>query len=145
MRIAVGHANPDFDAYAATVAAVKRFPGARGVFLGSQNRNVREFHGMHQGFLDFIDLRDLDIDAVDHLVMVDTRDPGRIGELGRVARDTDVDVIIYDHHPPAKGDLTTADDRSMQTGAATSWASTRTRGRSPTRTPPRSTPRRPRT
>ena len=41
MQLAVGHANPDFDAYAATVAATKLFPGMRGVFLGSQNANVR--------------------------------------------------------------------------------------------------------
>ena len=40
MQVAVGHANPDFDAYAATVAATKLFPGAKGVFLGSQNGSV---------------------------------------------------------------------------------------------------------
>lgn len=120
MRIVVGHANPDFDAYAATVAGVRRFPGARGVYLGSQNRNVREFHTLHQDFLDFIDLRDLDLGKIESLVMVDTRDPGRIGELGKVALRDGVEVIVYDHHPPTSDDIVGADDRSREVGATTS-------------------------
>lgn len=120
MRIAVGHANPDFDAYAATVAAVKRYPGSKGVYLGSQNRNVREFHNLHQDFLDFVDLRGLDLDAIETLVMVDTRDPERIGELGPVALRSGVEVIVYDHHPAAEGDVQGAEDHSRETGATTS-------------------------
>ena len=62
MQIVVGHANPDFDAYASTVAATKLFPGAKGVFLGTQNANVREFHNLHEEFFDFVDLKGLDLD-----------------------------------------------------------------------------------
>lgn len=120
MQLAVGHANPDFDAYAATVAATKLFPGTKGVYLGSQNDNVREFHNLHEGLLDFVDLKGLDLDAVTRLVMVDTRDPGRIGELGEVALSPDVEVVVFDHHPPAEGDLTGVDDRSLEVGATTS-------------------------
>lgn len=120
MQIVVGHANPDFDAYAATVAATKLFPGSKGVFLGTQNANVRSFHNLHQDFLEFVDLRGLDLSAITRLVMVDTRDPSRIGELEEVARDPDVEVIVYDHHPPAEGDITGADDRSLDVGATTS-------------------------
>lgn len=120
LSVAVGHANPDFDAYAATVAATKLFPGTKAVFLGTQNANVREFHNLHAEFLDFADLRGLDLTHVQRLVMVDTRDPGRIGELGGVALDADVEVVVYDHHPAAEGDLEAADDRSLPVGATTS-------------------------
>ena len=120
MQIVVGHANPDFDAYASTVAATKLFPGAKGVFLGSQNVNVREFHNLHEEFLEFVDLKTLDFSAVRSLVMVDTRDPDRLGELAAVAKRADVDVIVYDHHQPQPGDITGADDRSVDTGATTS-------------------------
>ncbi|MDZ4063890.1 MAG: DHH family phosphoesterase [Coriobacteriia bacterium] len=120
MQIVVGHANPDFDAYAATVAATKVFPGARGVYLGSQNANVRAFHNLHEEFLDFVDLKGLDLSAVTRLVMVDTRDASRIGEIGSVALRPDVEVIVYDHHPPAEGDLTGVDDRSLDVGSTTS-------------------------
>jgi tRNA nucleotidyltransferase (CCA-adding enzyme) len=120
IEIAVGHANPDFDAYASTVAATKLFPGAKGVFLGTQNINVREFHNLHEEFLDFVDLRGLDLSRIGRLIMVDTRDPGRIGELQPVALDPDVDLIVYDHHPPMADDVTRGDDRSQVTGATTS-------------------------
>jgi tRNA nucleotidyltransferase (CCA-adding enzyme) len=119
VTLAVGHANPDFDAYASTVAATKLFPGARGVFLGTQNANVREFHNLHEEFLDFVDLKGLDLGAVERLVVVDTRDAGRIGELGPVALDPAVEVIVYDHHPQMADDLRRGDDRSESTGATT--------------------------
>lgn len=120
MRIVVGHANPDFDAYAATVAATKLFEGAKGVFLGSQNANVRAFHNLHEEFLDFVDLRGLELDEVDSVVMVDTRDPDRIGEIGPLVEGGRVEVIVYDHHPPQEGDIEGAEDRSIEVGATTS-------------------------
>lgn len=119
-ELVVGHANPDFDAYASTVAATKLFPGAMGVFLGSQNANVREFHNLHEDFVDFVDLKGLDTSRVKRLIMVDTRDAGRIGELGPVATRAGVEVIVYDHHPPGEGDLPGVEDRSAETGATTS-------------------------
>jgi len=120
MRIVVGHANPDFDAYASTIAATKLFEGSKGVFLGSQNANVRAFHNLHEEFLDFVDLRGLDLSAVDSVVMVDTRDPSRLGEVGETIGRPGVEVIVYDHHPPQEGDVQGADDRSREVGATTS-------------------------
>jgi len=120
VRIVVGHANPDFDAYASTVAVTKLFEGTKGVFLGSQNTNVRSFHNLHEEFFDFVDLRGLDLAAVDSVVMVDTRDPDRVGEFREVVTRPGVDVVIFDHHPPQEGDLVGADDRGVQVGATTS-------------------------
>ena len=120
MQVVVGHANPDFDAYASTVAGLRLFPGSKGVFLGTQNANVRAFHYLHEEFFDFVDLRHLDIASITRLVMVDTRDPERLAELASVARREDVDVIIYDHHPAQDGDLTRGADRSREVGATTS-------------------------
>ncbi len=119
MRIVVGHANPDFDAYASTVAATRLLDGALGVFLGSQNSNVREFHNLHEDFVRFVDLKGLDLAEVDSVVMVDTRDPRRIGELGAVVLRPGVDVVIYDHHRPQEGDLVVEEDHSIECGATT--------------------------
>jgi tRNA nucleotidyltransferase (CCA-adding enzyme) len=119
MRIVIGHANPDFDAYASTVAGSKLFPGAKGVFLGSQNANVRAFHNLHEEFLDFTDYRELDEREIDAVVMVDTRDPDRLPDFADVVRRDDVEVIVYDHHPRQRGDIETAEDRSLDVGATT--------------------------
>ena len=118
--LAVGHANPDFDAYAAMVAATKLYEGTRAVYLGSQNANVREFHNLHEEFVPFVDLKSIDPAQVERVIMVDTRDPGRIGEIGAVVSRPGVEVIVYDHHPPQEGDLVPAEDRSMVVGATTS-------------------------
>lgn len=120
MQVVIGHANPDFDAYAATVAATKLFPGSTGVFQGTQNANVRAFHNLHKEFLEFTDFKGLDLDSIDRVIMVDTRDPSRVGEFGDVVLRADVEVIVYDHHPPAEGDLEGVDDRSLEVGATTS-------------------------
>lgn len=119
-QVVVGHANPDFDAYAAMVAATKLYPGAKAIYLGSQNANVREFHNLHEDFLEFADLKTLDMTAITRVVMVDTRDPGRIGELSAVVERPDVDIVVYDHHPRAEGDIAKADDHSIAVGASTS-------------------------
>ena len=129
MQIVVGHANPDFDAYASTVAAIRLYPGAKGVFLGSQNANVRAFHNLHEEFFDFVDLKGLDFDAVTRVIMVDTHDPDRIGEIGEIVRRPGVEVVIYDHHPHQQGDLECADDRSASVGATTSILATELRQR----------------
>jgi len=96
--ITVGHANPDFDAYASMVAATKLYEGTRAVYLGSQNANVREFHNLHQEFVPFVDLGELDFDAIERVIMVDTREADRIGEIGAVVTRPGVEVIVYDHH-----------------------------------------------
>lgn len=119
MRLVAGHSNPDFDAYAATVAATKLYPGAKGIFRGSQNVNVRAFHNLHEEFLDFIDFNEVDLSAVDSVVMVDTRDPDRLPGLADVVRRRDVEVVVYDHHPPQTGDIEGAEDHSMDVGSTT--------------------------
>jgi tRNA nucleotidyltransferase (CCA-adding enzyme) len=119
VRLVAGHSNPDFDAYAATVAATRLFPGAKGVFRGTQNVNVRAFHNLHEEFLDFIDFSEIDLSTVDSVVMVDTRDPDRLPGLAEVVRRRGVEVIAYDHHPPQAGDVEGAEDHSMDVGSAT--------------------------
>lgn len=119
-QLVVGHANPDFDAYGAMIAATKLYRGAKAVFLGSQNANVRDFHNLHEEFLDFVDVRAIDAEAVERVIMVDTRDAGRIGEIGDIVRRPGVEIVVYDHHPRAAYDLQVGDDRSMDVGATTS-------------------------
>lgn len=118
--VVVGHANPDFDAYAAMIAATKLYDGTRAVYLGSQNANVREFHNLHEEFVPFADLKTLDLDRIERVIMVDTRDPGRVGELAKVVDRPGVQVIVYDHHPRQEGDITGVEDHSLMVGATTS-------------------------
>ncbi len=105
MDLIIGHVNADFDSLASMVAAEKLYPGAVKTFAGSINRNVREFLALHGDVLEFVDARTLDKEAVDRLIVVDTRIPSRLGDLEEVARRPGVEVFLYDHHPSTPSDL----------------------------------------
>lgn len=119
MEIIASHANPDFDACASMVAATKIYPEARAVFLGSQNRNVREFFALHGGMVSFLELGQVDTEAISRLIVVDTRVADRLGELAAVAERRDLEVFCYDHHPASPEDMRCVRDFSREVGATT--------------------------
>ena len=62
------------------IAARKLYPGAAMVFPGGQERTLREFFQKNTQYtLDFQRLRDIDLDRVDRLILVDVRQSNRIG------------------------------------------------------------------
>jgi tRNA nucleotidyltransferase (CCA-adding enzyme) len=117
MEIITGHVNTDFDSLASMVAARKLYPQAYMVFPGSVNRNVREYIALHGDMFDFMDLRSLDLDTVTRLIVVDTRQADRLGELEPLARQKDLEVFIFDHHPPNRNDIRSSHDMSEEVGA----------------------------
>ena len=78
------------------MAATKLFPGCHGVYLGSQNANVRDFHNLHEEFLDFIEVRDVDVD-VHQSAVVGHLEAERGHALG--AREDDGEGIRLPRHP----------------------------------------------
>ncbi len=100
------HVNADFDALASMLAASKLYPGASLAFPGSQEKNLRNFF-LNSTFylLNITKIKKIDIDAIKRLILVDTRQKGRIGDFARVADRQDVEIHIYDHHPAASDDV----------------------------------------
>ncbi|MGH3015478.1 MAG: DHH family phosphoesterase, partial [Gaiellaceae bacterium] len=98
MDVIVSHANTDFDALAAMLAARRLYPGAVIALSGSLNRNVREFYRLHADELELAEPGRLDLGAIRRLVIVETVQPERLGEFERVARDPSVEVVVFDHH-----------------------------------------------
>jgi len=107
MRIAeliATHTNTDFDGFAAMVAAHKLYPEASICLGGAVNRNVREFQALHADLVPVVDPGDVDRDAVERLILVDTVHPNRLGDLGDLCEREGVHVVAFDHHAHA-GDL----------------------------------------
>jgi tRNA nucleotidyltransferase (CCA-adding enzyme) len=96
--VIVSHANTDFDALGAMLAARRLYPGAAIALSGSLNRNVREFYRLHADELDLLDPGRVDPGSIRRLVVVETVHAERLGEFERVARDPDVEVVVFDHH-----------------------------------------------
>ncbi|TYP00091.1 tRNA nucleotidyltransferase (CCA-adding enzyme) [Geothermobacter ehrlichii] len=106
MEIITTHVNADFDCLGAMIAARKLYPEAEMVFPGSRERNLREFFLRSTAYaFDFKRLRDIDLAAVDRLILVDVSQSERIGPFGDLARNPQIQVHIYDHHPAESSDL----------------------------------------
>jgi tRNA nucleotidyltransferase (CCA-adding enzyme) len=106
MDVITTHINADFDCLGAMIAARRLYPDAAMVFAGSQERSLREFLLRSPlGAPEFKRVRDIDLDRIERLILVDVRQSDRIGPFGEVARRPGVDVHIYDHHPEGQADV----------------------------------------
>jgi tRNA nucleotidyltransferase (CCA-adding enzyme) len=106
LTVITTHINADFDAMASLLAAQKLYPRAVVVFPGSQEANLRNFFVKSMVYLfNMTDIKDLDFTTVKQLVLVDTRQAKRIGKMARLLKQSDVEVHVYDHHPPAPNDI----------------------------------------
>lgn len=106
LTVITTHINADFDALASMLAAQKLYPNALVVFPGSQEKNLRNFFVNSMVYLfNMAEIKDIDFANLARLVLVDTRQAGRIGKLASLLERSDLEVHIYDHHPPAPNDI----------------------------------------
>ena len=114
------HINADFDALASMLAASKLYPDATLVFPGSQEKNLRNFFLNSVSYLfNFAKVRQVDLDHIKRLILVDTRQKNRIGKFARLAGKNGVEIHIYDHHPDSSDDIHGDVEVVRKTGSAT--------------------------
>lgn len=106
MEVITTHLNADFDAFASMVAAKKLYPGALVAFPGSQGKNVRDFFMESTLYILSIDkAKDIDLSKVSRLILVDTRQKSRIGRFAQIVDSSNVELHVFDHHPPSEDDV----------------------------------------
>jgi len=114
------HINADFDALSSMLAASKLYPDATLVFPGSQEKNLRNFFINSVSYLfNFAKVKQVDLEHIKRLILVDTRQRSRIGKFGRLADNQDVEIHIYDHHPDSSDDIRGDVEVIRRTGSAT--------------------------
>lgn len=119
MEIITTHLNADFDAFASMVAAKKLYPDALVAFPGAQEKNLRDFFIESTLYILSIErAKDIDLDRVTRLILVDTRQKSRIGRFASVAESRNVEIHIYDHHPDSEDDVKGDLEVVRETGAA---------------------------
>jgi tRNA nucleotidyltransferase (CCA-adding enzyme) len=104
MRAVTTHRNADFDALASMVAAGRLYPEAVLLSPGALNQNVQEFAALYKDALNIRSTKELDLSQLELLVVTDTRQKERLG-LPAGLLDKVVEIHVYDHHPPAAGDI----------------------------------------
>jgi tRNA nucleotidyltransferase (CCA-adding enzyme) len=118
LTVITTHVNADFDALASMLAAQKLYPDALVVFPGSQEKNLRNFFINSMAYLfNMADINDIDFSEVTKLVLVDTRQPTRIGKLSSLLARSDIEVHTYDHHPITDNDIVGSFEVHGLTGA----------------------------
>jgi len=105
MDVITTHVNADFDALASMVAARKYYPGAVLVFPGSQEKNVRDFLCSPQIKIEFKKMKDISLQDVTRLILVDVKSPDRIGRFSEILMKERLVIHVYDHHPFSGKDI----------------------------------------
>ena len=98
MQVITSHFSADFDCMAAMVAAQKLYPDAQIVFSGSMEKPLQEYLKALNPPFHFTGIKDVELDQITRLIVVDTRDPERIGPFTALLDRKDVEIHVYDHH-----------------------------------------------
>lgn len=104
MDVITTHMNADFDCLGGMIAASKLYPGALMVFSGSQEKSMRDFFLKSPEYnVNFTRLKDIDLDKVTRLILVDCQHASRIGPIAAILDRPDLEIHIFDHHPDVAG------------------------------------------
>ena len=91
------HMESDFDGLASMVAAKKLYPDAHLIIPGGCQPGVRLY--LERYPLPLAIANHIDPKHITRLVLVDTRNPQRIGLLKKAMNNPEVSIHIFDHHP----------------------------------------------
>jgi tRNA nucleotidyltransferase (CCA-adding enzyme) len=98
VEIITTHLSADFDAFAAAVCSVRLYPGAKVLFPGSQEAAVRRFLADTDLSYPEFKLRAARTAGIEHVVVVDTRSPSRLGEVHDLIQRNRCRITVIDHH-----------------------------------------------
>jgi tRNA nucleotidyltransferase (CCA-adding enzyme) len=119
MDVITTHLNADFDCIGSMVAAKKLYPYAKLVFPGSQEKNVRDFLRQVDFSFEFESSKNIDIHEITRLIIVDTKQASRIGDLANIIDKPYLKIHLYDHHPGGQKDFEAELEIIEDTGATT--------------------------
>ncbi len=106
MDVITTHINADFDGLASMLAAKKLYPDALLAFPGGQEKNLRDFFLQSTIYAFQTEkIKNIPLHKVKRLILVDIRQPNRIGKFSALCNKSDVEVHIYDHHPSFPDDI----------------------------------------
>lgn len=118
MQIIISHINTDFDALASMLAAKKIYPNAKVVISDKQNITVKQFLTIYREKLGLVKDSELDWETVTEIIMVDEASLARVSDYTKDINREEIKIIVYDHHPEKKEDVTPDAGKIEMVGAA---------------------------
>lgn len=121
MTLITCHANADFDAFAGMLAARFLYTPHVLLFPGSQERGLQKLvAGLDMAALGIVDTAAIPWNDITRLVVVDTRQRGRINHVAQLLDRADVTVELWDHHPDSTDDISSPHTHMAHIGSVTS-------------------------
>ncbi|MBD5417588.1 MAG: CBS domain-containing protein [Desulfovibrio sp.] len=100
------HANADFDAFAAMLAARRLYAPCSLLFPGTQERGLQKLAAsLDAAAYDFVESDAIRWEDYDRLVLVDTRQKSRVPHVAPLLERPGVRVETWDHHPDSADDI----------------------------------------
>lgn len=119
MEIIIGHNNIDFDCLASMLAAKNIYIDAQLVLPKNVGRDISEFINMYKDVFNFIEEKEVDVEDLTRIIIVDTHSSSRIGKFKDFVKKPDIEVIIYDHHILCEDEITSENMKIEEVGANT--------------------------
>ncbi len=112
------HNSADFDALAGIIAAQSLYEDAILLFPGTQEKALHNFYTEIVAFMyNFQKTEEIPWDNITRLVVVDTRQKGRLSHVRPLLERDDVEIHVWDHHPPSADDVDATHLITAKTGA----------------------------
>ncbi len=101
------HTNADFDCISSMVGARILYPEGVLVFPGTQEQSMRNFFIQSASYLlNFYSVKEIDPESVEKIIICDTRQNSRVSHIHPILkRNPNMEIHVYDHHPPSEEDL----------------------------------------
>lgn len=115
------HANADWDAFAAMLAARRLYESPELLFPGTQEAGLaRVYADIDKKKYNLVEHHQIKWADYDRLVLVDTRQASRAPYIAQLLDRDGLKLDIWDHHPAASDDLSSATIHYASCGAVTS-------------------------
>jgi tRNA nucleotidyltransferase (CCA-adding enzyme) len=139
MILVTTHDQADFDCAAGVLAARLLHPGATIAFPGAKLPALHAYLRRWPDLLPERRAKDIDLDAVRTLILVDTQSPERLGRFAALLGRPQVELLVYDHHPRRPSLPAGARVEVAEVGAVASLLARRLRESGVPVTPPQAT------
>jgi tRNA nucleotidyltransferase (CCA-adding enzyme) len=121
MNIAFGHTNMDFDCLGSLIFIKKLFPDYRLVRSRLIHPIAQNLYQFYEQYFDFLNPKDLEGETIENIIIVDTCAAQRVSEYFSYIRNSDPNIVIYDHHQALSANILGARVENGDFGANTSF------------------------
>lgn len=111
----------DFDCLGSLILVKKLFPSYQLVRSGRITGAARNLFDFYEDFFDFLNPRELSGRQIDRIIIVDTCMAERVAEYFTHIRNSEPEILVFDHHNTEDCDILGARIQGEKTGANTSY------------------------